>query len=190
MSRSEVRSTRMSSGSGTPSRRRPSRPGGDESAGGSQSASGSGKRARKELDLQLDVFHNRAILAANGWEEVPEPWDAATAMHFVDFPHFDRLWPDSSHAQHCKSKNAKYASLTDVDVKWRFLCILRAISNESKWPKNEIPKAILSLMYAEHVLKKKVDWSTLKTHGSSYGGLGDKLTARKPVHILYIDVLK
>ena len=109
-------------------------------------------------------------------------------MKFFDFPHFDRLWPNRQHKLDCKAKNAKYGALKDMVVKCRFLCILWAVSNEPKWLKNEILKAILALMYAEHVLKKKVNWSTSKTLGSSFGSLGDKLTAKKLEYILYTDV--
>ena len=78
-------------------------------------------------------------------------------MKYVGFPHFDRLWPPTSHEQHCKSRDAKYLHLEDVEVKWRFLTILRAISEQTKWPKGSIPRSIASMMYAEHVLHVDVD---------------------------------
>ena len=37
-------------------------------------------------------------------------------------------------------------------------------------------------MYAEHVLKKAVDWSTLRSN-ERFGHLGDALSVRTPVHI-------
>ena len=111
------------------------------------------KKARIEVDLELDIFYNLALRAYAGWENVPQPWTTKTAMKFVNFAHFDCLWPESSHAVHCKAKDAKYSHIEDLEVKWRFLTILRGISNKERWPKNAIPKCVASLMYAEHVLR-------------------------------------
>ena len=109
-------------------------------------------------------------------------------MKYVGFPHFDRLWPPTSHEQHCKSRDAKYLHLEDVEVKWRFLTILWAISQQTKWPKGSIPRSIASMMYAEHVLRVDVDWSTFRTKG--FGAIGPGLLAKRPIHIPYVPVLE
>ena len=88
---------------------------------------------------------------------------AASAMTYVRFSHFDRMWPRISHEQHCKFQDAKYLQLEDVEVKWQFLTILWVISEHSKWPKDSIPRSIPLMMYAKHVLRVNVDWSTLRT---------------------------
>ena len=54
---------------------------------------------------------------------------------------------------------ASYIQLEDVETKWRFLTILRNISNLERWPKSAIPKSVACMMYAEHVLRVRVDWS-------------------------------
>ena len=116
-----------------------------------------GKKKHRVANLELDVLHDPELLAYPGWEQQPQPWLVATAMKYVGFPHFDRLWPPTSHKQHYKSKDAKYLHLEDVEVKWRFLTILRAISEQTKWPKGSFPCSIASMMYAEHVLRVNVD---------------------------------
>ena len=93
------------------------------------------KKARTKVDLELDVFYNLALRAYAGWENVPQPWSAETAMKYVNFAHFDHLWPESSHVAHCKAKDAKYNHIEDMEVKWRFLTILTGISNEERWQK-------------------------------------------------------
>ena len=108
-------------GRGTPNRRQAAHAPRDEDGDG-------GKKKRRVVDLELDVFHNPELLAYPGWKQQPPPWSVATAMKYVGFPHFDRLWPPTSHEQHCKLRDAKYLHLEDVEVKWRFLTILRAIS--------------------------------------------------------------
>ena len=58
-------------------------------------------------------------------------------------------------------------------------------TNEERWPKNAIPKCVASLMYAEHVLRVRVDWSTLKSVNKKIGQIGDALAMKKPVNIPY-----
>ena len=145
-----------------------------------------GKKKRRVVDLELDVFHNPKLCAYPEWEQQPQPWSVATAMKYVGFLHSDRLWPPNSHGQHCKSKDAKYLHLEDVEVEWQFLTILRAISKQTKWPKGSIPRSIASMMYVEHVLCVNVDWSTFCTE--SFGAIGQGLLAKLPFHIPYVPV--
>jgi hypothetical protein len=72
-------------------------------------------------------------------------------------------------------------------VKWRFLTILRAISNSDHYARNIIPVSIVSIMYAEHVLRVSVDWSTLPSTG--FGCLSEMYQTRKPTQIPYVAVL-
>ena len=143
------------------------------------------KKAGMEVDLELDVFYNPTLKAYAGWENAPQPWSAETAMKYVNFTHFDRLWSKSSHVAHCKAKDAKYSHIEDLKVKWRFLTILRGISNEERLPKNAIPKCVTSLIYVEHVLRIRVDWSTLKSINRKIGQIGDALSKKKPTDIPY-----
>jgi hypothetical protein len=163
-------------------RRRPS--GAD--GGGEGSERGGRKKPRRPVDLELEILHNPNLLAYEGWQTVPEPWTAASAMNYVSFPHFDRLWPEGCHEQHCKSRDTKYSHIEDLEIKWRFLTILRAISNLERWAKNSIPRCIASMMYAEHVLRKRVDWSTLRS--AEFGHIGEALSARRPIDIPYSPV--
>jgi hypothetical protein len=71
-------------------------------------------------------------------------------------------------------------------VKWRFLTILRAISNSDRYVRNIIPVSIVSLMYAEHVLRVPVDWSTLPSTG--FGRLSEIYLTTKPAQIAYVVV--
>ena len=143
------------------------------------------KKARMEVDFELDVFYNPTLRAYAGWKNVPQPWSAETTMKYVNFAHFDRLWLESSHVAHCKAKDAKYSNIEDLEVKWRFLTILIGISNEERWPKNAIPKCVASLMYAEHVLRVRVDWSILKSINKKIEQIRDALSIKKLVHIPY-----
>ena len=48
-----------------------------------------------------------------------------------------------------------------------------------------IPKYVASLMYAEYVLRVRVDWSTLKSINKKIGQIGDALSTKKLVDIPY-----
>ena len=73
-------------------------------------------------------------------------------------------------------------------MKWRFLTILWAISEQTKWLKGSIPRSIASMMYAEHVLRVNVDWSTVCMEG--FPAIGQGLLAKRPIHIPYVPVLE
>ena len=51
--------------------------------------------------------------------------------------------------------------------------------HEEKWPKNVIPKCVASMMYAEHVLRVRVDWSTLRSINKKIRQIGDALSTKK-----------
>ena len=120
------------------------------------------KKVRNPAKCKWEIYHNLMARVYPGWENEPQPWSATVAMKYVNFPHFDRLLPESSHEHHCKSKDAKYNQIQDLETKWTFFIILKKISNLERWPKNAIPKCIASMKYAEHVLRMTMDWSTLQ----------------------------
>jgi hypothetical protein len=104
----------------------------------------------------------------------------------VKLAFLDRMWPRECHAKNIERKSASWCDLVDIEVKWRFLTILRAISNSDRYARNIIPVSIVSLMYAEHVLRVPVDWSTLPSTG--FGCLSEMYQTRKPTQIPYVVV--
>ena len=51
-----------------------------------------------------------------------------------------------------------------------------------------IPCCVASLMYAEYVLRVRVDWSTLRSTNKSIGQIRDALSKKKPLEIPYSPV--
>ena len=139
-------------------------------------ASGSGEHKlhrRKAVGLEWDVYDDNTQKAKTCWKNVAQPWSAGTAMEYVGFPHFDRLWPRHCYERNCKAVSASYVQLEDVEAKWRFLTILRNISNLDRWPRSAIPKSVACMMYAEHVLRIRVDWSTMGAlDAQKFGAIG------------------
>jgi hypothetical protein len=109
-----------------------------------------------------------------------------TALQYVKLAFSDRMWPRECHAKNIERKSASWCDLVDIEVKWRFLTILRAILKSDRYARNIIPVSIVSLMYAEHVLRVPVDWSTLPSIG--FGCLSEMYQTRKPTQIPYVAV--
>jgi hypothetical protein len=104
----------------------------------------------------------------------------------VKLAFLDRMWPRECHAKNIETKSASWYDLVDIEVKWRFVTILRAISNSDRYAWNIIPVSIVLLMYAEHVLRVPVDWSTLPSTGFRH--LSEMYLMRKPAQIAYVAV--
>jgi hypothetical protein len=96
------------------------------------------------------------------------------------------MWPRECHSKNIKTKSASWCDLVDIEVKWRFVTILRVLSNSDRYARNMILVSIVSLIYAEHVLRVPVDWSTLPSIG--FGHLSEMYLKRKLAQITYMAV--
>jgi hypothetical protein len=136
--------------------------------------------------MNMELYNDHSILAELGWQDAEQPWSSNTALQYVKLAFSDRMWPRECHVRNIERKSASWCDLVDIEVKWRFLTILRAISNSDRYARNIIPVSIVSLMYAEHVLRVAVDWSTLPSTG--FGCLSEMYQTRKPTQIPYVAV--
>ena len=113
-------------------------------------------------DVQWEIYNNPNILAKPGWEEQTTPWTALIASRYVNWVHVDRaFWPRDRHERNCASASGKWTQMNNIPMKWRMLSVLRAISDDPKYAKHNIPLCIVAMVYAESVLKVQVDWSSL-----------------------------
>jgi hypothetical protein len=143
------------------------------------------RRGKREV-MNMELYDDHSILAEPGWQDAQQPWSSNTALQYVKLAFSDRMWPRECHAKNIERKSASWCDLVDIEVKWRFMTILRAISNSDRYARNIIPVSIVSLMYAEHVLRVPVDWSTLPSTG--FGCLSEMYQMRKPTQIPYVAV--
>lgn len=119
----------------------------------------------KPQDFQWDIYNNLDILAKPGWEEQRTPWTALIATRYVNWVHVDRaFWPRDLHERNCVNASAKWTQISNIPIKWRMLSVLRAISDDPKYAKHNIPLCIVAMVYAESVLKVQVDWSSLPSY--------------------------
>jgi hypothetical protein len=141
------------------------------------------RRGKKEV-MNMELNDDHSILAEPGWQVAKQPWSSSTALQYVKLAFSDRMWPRECHAKNIERKSASWCDLVDIEVKWRFLTILRAILNSDRYARNIIRVSIVSLMYAEHVLRVPMDWSTLSYTG--FGYLSEMYLTRKPAQITYV----
>jgi hypothetical protein len=143
------------------------------------------RRGKKEV-MNMELYDDHSILAEPGWQVAEQSWSSSTALQYVKLAFSDRMWPRKCHAKNIETKSASWCDLINIEVKWRFLTILRAILNSDHYARNIIPASIVSLMYAEHVLRVPVDWSTLPSTG--FGRLSEMYLMRKPAQLFYVVV--
>jgi hypothetical protein len=143
------------------------------------------RREKKEV-MNMELYDDHFILAELGWQDAKQSWSSSTALQYVKLAFSDRMWPRKCHAKNIETKSASWCDLVDIEVKWRFVTILRTISNSDRYARNIIPVSIVLLMYAEHVLRVPVDWSTLPSTG--FGRLSKMYLTREPAQIAYVVV--
>ena len=98
-------------------------------------------QSKKVADLELDVYEDHDNLAYRGWEDLPEPWTCQMAYEHIGFAHLDRWYTPEAHEDHCRLKQLTYANITSIEIKWRFLEILQAISHEKRYRSNNVPRS-------------------------------------------------
>jgi hypothetical protein len=143
------------------------------------------RRGKKEV-MNMELYDDHSILTELGWQAAEQPWSSSTALQYVKLAFSDRMWPRECHTKNIETKSASWCDLVDIEVKWRFLTILRTISNSDRYARNIIPISIVSIMYVEHVLRVPMDWSTLPSTG--FGHLSEMYLTRKPAQIAYLAV--
>jgi hypothetical protein len=136
--------------------------------------------------MNMELYDDYSILADSGWQAAEQLWSSSTALQYVKLAFSDRMWPRECHAKNVKTKSASWCDLVDIEMKWRFVMILRTISNSDRYAWNMILVSIVSLMYAEHVLRMAVDWSILPSTG--FGHLSEMYLKRKLAEIAYVAV--
>jgi hypothetical protein len=96
------------------------------------------RRGKKEV-MNMELYDDHSILAELGWQAAEQPWLSSTTLQYVKLAFSDRMWPRECHAKNIERKNTSWCDLVDIEVKWRFLTILRAISNSDRYARNIIP---------------------------------------------------
>jgi hypothetical protein len=143
------------------------------------------KQGKKEI-MNMELYDDHSILVEPGWQVAEQLWSSSTTLQYVKLAFLDRMWPRECYAKNVETKSASWCDLVHIEVKWRFVTILRVISNSDRYARNMILVSIVTLMYVEHVLRVPVDWSSLLS--TRFGRLSEMYLKGKPVQIAYVAV--
>ena len=154
------------------------------------------KRGGKKMKKRLHVLNNPTKLAFRGWQDEPEPWKYSTCEEFIEWCHITKIFPHDRHRKHRISDKANLYYCLNAEFVERSIQVYKHLYKQSCVKRNEVPLFICRMVYAEVVLHKVVDWSTIKSTPSvrapterdipkqrkyADGGLGKKMKEKTQV---------
>ena len=121
------------------------------------------KRGGKKMKKRLHVLNNPLKLAFRGWEDEPEPWKYSTCEEYIEWCHISKLFPHERHRMHRTSDKANLTHCLNGAFVERCIEVYQFLYRHAYVERNEAPLFISRMVYAEVVLHKVVDWTTIKT---------------------------
>jgi hypothetical protein len=111
---------------------------------------------------RLHVLRNPLKLAFKGWEEVPEPWTYADCKEYIERCHIDKKFAPERHRNKWKSNKANLRFCLCPDFTQRCVEVYQVLYGQASIERNKVMLYICRMVWAELVLKKMVDWRTIK----------------------------
>ena len=128
---------------------------------------GSKKRLKQKGNadaVRWDILDNKDIKAEKGWEvEMEEYWTSKTSKKYVKMYHVDKLWPRGCHEMNTKSFTARPHMCNNDHFLHRAQEVWRTLFGDRQKNKGFFNYSLLSMVYTELILKKKVDWTSFPT---------------------------
>jgi hypothetical protein len=121
-------------------------------------------KARREnvQRKRLHVLRNPSKLAFRGWEEVLEPWTYADCEEYIEWCHIDKKFPLEWHRKNRKSNKTNLRFCLCLDFTQRCVEVYQVLYGQASVERNEVMLYICRMVWVELVLKKTVDWRTIK----------------------------
>ena len=114
--------------------------------------------------LQWEILDNENVKAEDAWEaETEEFWTSKTCKKYVKMYHIDKLWPRECHESHTKNFACRPWMCKNDHFNHRAEEVWRALFGDRPRNKGFFNYSLVSMVYAELILKRKVDWSTFPT---------------------------
>ena len=110
--------------------------------------------------LHYEILDDPNIKAESGWEEEVEYWTFKTCKKYVKMYHIDKLWPRDYHAVHTHGFCCKPRNCNNKHFVHRSEEVWRSLFGGKPRSKGCINHSVGSMVYAELILNRKVDWST------------------------------
>jgi hypothetical protein len=111
---------------------------------------------------KLHVLNNPSKLAFRRWEEVLEPWTYANCEEYIEWCHIDKKFPPERHRKNRKSNKANLRFCSCPEFTQRCIEVYQVLYGRANVERNEVVLYICRMVWAKVVLKKKVDWRTIK----------------------------
>jgi hypothetical protein len=93
---------------------------------------------------------------------VPEPWTYANCEEYIEWCYIDKKFPLEQHRKNRKSNKANLRFCSCPDFTQRCIEVYQVLYGRANVERNEVVLYICRMVWAEVVLKKKVDWRTIK----------------------------
>jgi hypothetical protein len=119
-------------------------------------------RRRNVQRKRLHVLRNPSKLAFREWEGVPEPRTYADCEEYIKWCHIEKKFPLERHIKNRKSNKANLKFCLCPDFTQRCVEVYQVLYGQASVERNEVMLYICCMVWAELVLKKTVDWRTIK----------------------------
>ena len=114
--------------------------------------------------VRWEILDNEDIKGEEGWEvEMEEYWTSKTSKKYVKMYHVDKLWPRGCHEMNTKSFTARPHMCNNDHFLHRAEEVWRTLFGDRQKSKGFFNYSLLSMVYTELILKKKVDWTSFPT---------------------------
>ena len=112
---------------------------------------------------RMHVLNNPTKLGFKGWWNAPQPWKYSTCEEFIEWCHITKLFPHERHRHHQHSEKANLTYCLNVDFQEHCIEVYQHLYNTAFVQRNEVSLFICRMVYAEVVLERAVDWTSIKS---------------------------
>ena len=122
------------------------------------------KKKGARHSLGWEILDNENIKAEDGWEAQRENyWTSKICKKYVKMYHIGKLWPRDCHESHTKAFACKPWMCKNDHFLHRAEEVWQALFGNRPKSKGYFNYILLSMVYSEVVLERKVDWTTFQT---------------------------
>jgi hypothetical protein len=111
---------------------------------------------------RLHVLNNPSKLMFRGWKEVPESWTYADCEEYIEWCHINKKFPPKWHRKNRKSNKANLRFCSRPHFTQQCIEVYQVLYRRANVDRNEAVFYICQMVWSKVVLKKKVDWHTIK----------------------------
>jgi len=117
--------------------------------------------------VHYEILEDPNIIAEPGWEkEKKENWTAKECKKYVKMYHIGKHWPRECHPVDTKAFTCNPTKCLNEHFMFRCEEVWRSLFGDRPKGKGAFPYILMAMVYAELILKRKVNWSTYDTRSN------------------------